>query len=340
MRIARALFAIPLLAVPLGAQEITSGVVAPVCVQGIGECRNVVGLRLAFRSRELERVVGVNVTAWTPHKPTTGQVNGLAVGILGTGGEYVSGIAVAPAMVTARTRLSGIAVGGVGIASAGEARAILVSGIGTAVAQDLTGVSVSGLGSAVGGSARGIVVGGLGGAVAGDFKGIAVGGLGVAFAGTATGLVASGLGAAVGGSFRGIAVGGLGFGGGGSIAGLSVAGLGIGVGGNLSGITVAGLGAGVGGKVSGLALAGVGVATTEANAIVITPGFFRAKKSDGDARATGVFVAAVNAVQGEQRGLSIGVINFARSLKGVQLGVLNIVADGRAPRVLPLANWR
>lgn len=340
MRIARALLVVPLLAVPLAAQEITSGVVAPLCVQGIGECRNVVGIRLAFRSRELERVVGMNITAWMPHKPTTGQVTGLGIGILGTGGEYVTGIAVAPAMVTARTRLSGIAVSGIGIASAGEARAILVSGIGTAVAQDLTGISISGVGTAVGGSARGIVVGGLGGAVAGDFTGIAVGGLAVALAGTARGLMAAGLGGAVGGSFTGIAVGGMGFGGGGSMTGLSIAGLGLGVGGNLRGITVAGLGAGVGGKVTGLAVAGLGIATTEANAIVITPGFFRAKRSDGDAKAAGVFVATVNAVQGEQRGLSIGVVNFARSLKGVQLGVLNIVADGRAPRVLPLVNWR
>jgi hypothetical protein len=340
MRIARALLSIPFLAVPLAAQEVTSGVVAPVCVQGIGACRNVVGLRLAFRSRELERVVGVNVTAWMPHKPTTGQVNGLAVGIIGTGGEYVTGIAVAPAMITARTRLSGIAASGIGIASAGEARAILVSGIGTAVAQDLTGISISGIGSAVGGSARGIIASGLGAAVAGEFKGIAVGGLGVAVSSTATGLMAVGVGGAVGGAFRGIAVGGLGFGGGGSMTGLSVAGLGIGVGGDLKGITVAGLGAGVGGKTSGLALAGIGVATSEAHAIVIAPGFFRAKRSDGDAKATGVFVATVNAVQGEQRGLSIGVVNFARSLKGVQLGVLNIVADGRSPRILPLANWR
>jgi hypothetical protein len=68
--------------------------------------------------------------------------------------------------------------------------------------------------------------------------------------------------------------------------------------------------------------------------------YFRARRSGQEATARGVFVSAVNDIRGQQTGLSIGVINFARSLRGVQLGVINIVADGRSPRMLPIANWR
>ena len=48
---------------------------------------------------------------------------------------------------------------------------------------------------------------------------------------------------------------------------------------------------------------------------------------------------AVNAVRGYQRGLSIGLVNYAESLFGVQLGLVNIVRDNPSPfRVLPIIN--
>ena len=41
-------------------------VLTPICV---GDCPRVVGLRLNFRDRNLERVDGVNVTVWSPYEP-------------------------------------------------------------------------------------------------------------------------------------------------------------------------------------------------------------------------------------------------------------------------------
>ena len=53
-----------------------------------------------------------------------------------------------------------------------------------------------------------------------------------------------------------------------------------------------------------------------------------------------VHVVAFTQVLGHQQGLTIGVVNFARSLNGVQVGVINIVRDNPAGRkVLPLINW-
>jgi hypothetical protein len=51
-------------------------------------------------------------------------------------------------------------------------------------------------------------------------------------------------------------------------------------------------------------------------------------------------LSAVNTVGGKQTGLSIGLINYAKSLRGLQLGLINIVGEGKGPRILPIANYR
>jgi hypothetical protein len=45
-------------------------------------------------------------------------------------------------------------------------------------------------------------------------------------------------------------------------------------------------------------------------------------------------------MKGNQQGLTIGIINYARSLDGVQVGLINIAKSNRSGRrVLPIANW-
>jgi hypothetical protein len=131
--------------------------------------------------------------------------------------------------------------------------------------------------------------------------------------------------------------------------GITIAGLATGIGGSMHGISISGLGTGVGGTAHGASIAGLGlglmraeilavapvVVVTSAKALIVAPLMFRAKDD-----ATGVFIGAVNSVTGKQHGLSIGVLNYARTLSGVQIGVLNIVADGKGPKVLPVVNWR
>ncbi|MBK6456056.1 MAG: hypothetical protein IPF87_08250 [Gemmatimonadetes bacterium] len=54
----------------------------------------------------------------------------------------------------------------------------------------------------------------------------------------------------------------------------------------------------------------------------------------------GVGVSSFNYIQGTQRGLTIGIVNYARSLHGVQVGVVNIVRDNpKGRRWLPIVNW-
>jgi len=54
---------------------------------------------------------------------------------------------------------------------------------------------------------------------------------------------------------------------------------------------------------------------------------------------TGLAAAVYNETRGPFRGLAIGLVNNARELHGVQLGVLNIARNNRGlARVLPLIN--
>jgi hypothetical protein len=56
---------------------------------------------------------------------------------------------------------------------------------------------------------------------------------------------------------------------------------------------------------------------------------------------TGLSIAAVNTVWGRQTGVSIGLFNYAESLEGVQIGILNHVpTNPPALRWLPLLNAR
>ncbi len=70
--------------------------------------------------------------------------------------------------------------------------------------------------------------------------------------------------------------------------------------------------------------------------VVIAPILFR---TEYGGQFTGVSVSAVNAVRGAQKGISIGIVNYAERLFGLQLGVVNVVRDNPAPfRVLPIVN--
>lgn len=53
----------------------------------------------------------------------------------------------------------------------------------------------------------------------------------------------------------------------------------------------------------------------------------------------GVSISAYNRVLDSQRGLTIGLVNYARELHGFQLGVLNIARNNHGvARVLPVIN--
>ena len=183
----------------------------------------------------------------------------------------------------------------------------------------------------------------------GVVKGVALG-LPVTGAGDIVGLGAGVFGVGAAHNLSGLMIGPIGAGAGGRVSGIAIGGIGVGAGGNLMGIIVGGVGVGAGGTLRGIGLGGVGVGAPrieggfvalavgaqDARAIVIAPAFFKIGK-DGTFR--GAAVSAVNYIKGSQSGLTIGLVNYARNVSGVQIGLINVIADQRGHPVLPIVNW-
>jgi hypothetical protein len=177
---------------------------------------------------------------------------------------------------------------------------------------------------------------GLGGIDAYRLRGVSVGLLGVGHHGV-TGLTLAG--GVIGGE--------------GHLSGLSAAGLGIIQLGGVRGVGVAGVGIlgmddNVGllaapvlllGEFRGVAL-GAAVRVGRASGVVVAPAILSAGiDADPGGGFTGLSLSAVNWIDGEQRGVSVGLVNYAASLHGVQIGVVNYAANNRPGlRLLPLVN--
>jgi hypothetical protein len=159
-----------------------------------------------------------------------------------------------------------------------------------------------------------------------------------------------GIGVGAGESLRGVGVGGVGVGVGSNLTGLAIGGIGVGVGERIRGVSAAGVGIGAGESIRWLAIAGLGIGSSEIigaaiaplvgaedmTALVIAPAYMRIER--GTFR--GVSLSSFNHVKGTQNGLTIGVINYALRLRGIQLGLINIAKDNPpALRVLPIVNF-
>lgn len=304
-------------------------------VISIGNYPRVDGLRINFRDRDLELVRGINLTMWKPYDDSfEGRVEGVAIGLPMTGARNIIGLSVAAFGIGTSDDLRGVTVAGLGGGAGGTLSGISIGGIGLGAGDGVRGLAVGGIGVGSGGDARGILFGGVGAGVGGSLRGAALGGVGVGAGGNARGLMVGGIGVGVGGDVRGLMVGGIGVGAGGDVRGVSVAGVGVGSGGTIHGLSIAGVGVGAPRLEGGVLAPLVGAET--ARAIIIAPILFR---TGSDGELVGASLSAVNAVRGYQRGLSIGLVNYAESLFGVQLGLVNIVRDNPSPfRVLPIIN--
>ena len=268
----------------------------------IGDSRRINGLRLNFRDRRLRQVNGINATFWTPHQPGRGQVNGLALGLPLTGAEKINGIAIGVFGAGAETSLKGIAMGLVGV-GAGE---------------DISGIMIAGIGVGSGGDVTGITFGGIAVGSGGDMLGLNMGGIGVG----------------AGGSITGISLSVVGVGAGESIRGITIAGIAVGSGREIKGITIGGVAVGAP-DLKGLVV-GLSAGAQEFKGLALTPAYFRIT-DNGLFR--GISVSAFNHIKGEHRGLSIGILNFANDLYGVQIGLINIArSNPKGLKVLPVFN--
>jgi hypothetical protein len=300
----------------------------------VGNHPNVSGLRFNFRDRGLQQVRGANFTIWSPYDEPIGTVRGLAFGAPVTAAGSINGIATGLFGVGATHDLTGIGLAPVGIGAGGLLKGIMAGGIGVGAGGDLQGLAIGGIGAGVGGNARGILAGGIGAGAGGDFRGIAAGGIGVGAGGNARGILVGGIGAGVGGDLRGIGVSGVGLGAGGSLRGIGLSIIGIGAGNSIDGLAIAGIGIGAP-TIRKVAIASM-VGASRMDGLIIAPVLSRLEKGG---HMHGASVSAVNAMRGEQRGLTIGIVNYARELDGMQIGVINI-AQNSSLKFLPLVNYK
>lgn len=230
-----------------------------------------------------------------------------------------------------------LTIGGIMVGSSAKsgnhAMGLGVGAVGVGAGGEFTGIGIGGLAVSGGDALEGIMIGGIGVGGGSRVDGIAFGGGGVGSGGAARGVMIGGLGVGSRKAIRGIALGGLGVGTGGDVAGLTAAGLGVGAGGHMMGLHVAG-GAVLASRVSGVA-AGSVVLSKEARGVLAAPVYARA----GSGGLAGLSVSIFNHVNGHQRGVTIGLLNIAHTLHGVQLGAINYAGNNPLLlRILPLIN--
>lgn len=300
----------------------------------IGNSRKVNGIRINYRDHGRVEVNGINMTLWTAHENVRGYVNGLALGLPLTSGDNIHGIATGVFGVGAERSIIGISVAPIGVGAGGNLIGITVAGIGAGTGGTFTGIGVAGIGFGSGSNLEGLMLAGVGLGSGGSIKGIAVGGIGLGSGDNIDGIAVGLIGAGAGGDITGIAGGGIGLGAGGDMTGLFAGGVGLGCGGELKGIALAGVGVGAP-KITGIT-ASLAAGTVEFQGVALSPGYFRI---DEEGVLKGVSVSAFNHIKGENSGLSIGIINFAEVLSGVQLGLINIAKSNPSGlKVLPIFN--
>jgi len=299
---------------------------------GIGNSRRVDGLRLNVTDATPFVVNGVNLTLWTPREHGGGRVNGLALGLPLTGARDLAGVGV-----------------GVGIGAEDSIAGLALGILGYGAGKDVSGVAIGGLGGGAGHDMNGVTLVGLGGGAGGSVYGLNVGGLGLGAGHDVVGLTIAGIGAGAGGSMRGVNLAGVGVGAGHDLDGISLALGALGAGEHVRGVMIAGLGMGSGGSLSGLGVAGLGIGAPElegvdialavgakdARGVFLAPAWFEIVEGGS---VEGVSVSTVNRIRGEQRGLAIGLVNYAHSLHGVQIGLLNWADNSSLLKLMPLVN--
>jgi hypothetical protein len=285
-----------------------------------GNSKEFTGLRFNIQDDGVRKVNGINFTLWKPKKDNPDSViNGLSLGLM-PGGGHLKGIHVGLAGVGAETSLKGISFGLMGVGAG----------------KDVMGINAGGLGAGAGGNMYGLNIGGLGVGAGEDLIGINIGGLGCGAGRDMKGINFGALGAGAGRNVYGLNVGGLGIGAGENMFGISIGGLGVGAGEKLAGINIGGLCCGAP-EVMGISVGGLGVGGKHLKGIHLSLGAIMTDKSGGV--MTGLAVSSFNYIRGDQVGLSIGIVNYAWNVKGVQIGLVNIVRNNpRGLKILPLFN--
>jgi hypothetical protein len=301
----------------------------------IGNSKEFNGLRINFSDSRVYRINGINVTLWKPMKDNEDAVvQGLSLGII-PGAGYLRGIQLGLLGVAGERELTGVSIGLLGVGSGGDVTGINLGGLGAGSGGSMTGVNIGGFGVGAGENLTGINIGIFGVGAGENMKGINIGGFGVGAGEDAMWVNIGIFGAGAGRDMKGINIGGFGIGAGRDMKGINIGGFGVGAGEKLIGLTIGGVGAGAP-EVQGITIGGIGIGGETLKGIHLALGTVMVTNNG---RMVGFSASAFNHFKGTQHGLAIGIVNYAYRLKGVQIGLINIVRDNpRGMKVLPILN--
>jgi hypothetical protein len=298
-----------------------------------GNSKNFTGLRFNFRDRRIERIDGMNITFWISDENEDAIMRGISAGIMPEAGDI--GYLQLGIGVVAEYQLSGVTVGLLGAGSGGDMDGINIGGLGAGAGGSITGINIGGLGAGAGQDIIGLNIGGLGAGAGQNMAGINIALLGAGAGQNLYGMTIAGLGAGAGQNVAGLTIGGLGAGAGQNMTGVNIGGLGVGAGQELQGLSVALLGAGAP-TIKGVTLAGVGIGGTEIAGLTVALGHIRVEENG---IITGLTASAFNYIKGLQQGVSLGIVNYSYEVSGIQIGLVNYIADNPSGlKILPLLN--
>ncbi|HEX9615598.1 MAG TPA: hypothetical protein VGA55_08820 [Bacteroidota bacterium] len=300
-----------------------------------GNAPRVNGIRINWSDLWLEEINGINLTLWRPADRVSGDVNGLAVGIVSPAAENLRGVSISPIAIVAGEGMYGVNIAGLALVSQGSAVGMNFGGLGVVGQKSVSGLTFALLGVVSQGDLGGISAAGLGAVAQGDSWGIMAAGLGAVTQGNMSGISFAGLGSVVQGDFRGAAFGGLAVVSQGSISGLSFGGLAVVSEHSVSGVTAT-LGAIVSkDRISGLSVGGYKIESPEIRGLNLGVGW-----TESDYMSI-ITISGYNRTYVKQTGIIVGVFNYTDDLAGIQLGVINWVETNPWPfKVLPVLNVR
>jgi hypothetical protein len=300
----------------------------------IGNSSRFSGVRINFRDRYVEQINGVNITLWAAKDNKSAVVNGLSIGVMPEAGE-LKGINLGLG-VSAEKRLHGLNVGVIGMGAGGDVAGINIGGIGGGAGGNMYGINLGLIGIGAGGNLTGFNFGGIGAGAGGDLKGFSFGVIGVGGGKNVSGITIGGIGAGAGENMSGIGFALIGVGAGKNLTGFNIGGIGVGAGNTLTGINIGGVGVGAP-TVRGLSIGGIGVGGMDVKGVSLALGTV---KIDREGQHTGVSLSAFNWNKGRQSGLSLGIVNYAWQLNGLQIGLINYVKENpKYLKILPIINF-
>ena len=123
---------------------------------GFGNSARLRGLRFNWKDRDVEEVIGVNITFWRPGESFDGRISGFQFGFFSPRAATLDGLSVGILAVEADDYINGIALALLAVTNTGETRGISIAGLANITGDNMYGISIAGLANVSGGELYGV----------------------------------------------------------------------------------------------------------------------------------------------------------------------------------------